>query len=445
MNNGFFRSFSLLNGTQRMKNLALRIRGISNSLETAPSYPYILVLAAGFTLLLISRRPQVLFNPQFWAEDGRNWYADAHNHGIIYSLTTPENGYFQTFSRLAAIVAQAFPLDYGPHVFVALAIAVQVAVALFLVSDRMATLLPERKWRVLLAFFYLALPHAAEVFLNVTNSQWHLALLACLILLAAKPVTVGWKAVDIFAVAIMAVSGPCCILLLPIAAVQFFRHRDRHLGILALILAAGSMIQLSNYLLVGREIRPQLGASIDLLSQILARHVFVSPLLGDRGFQKILNIGMWNEAAYIAISIIGIAALIFVFIRASTELRLLLGFAILIIAAGLASPAVTRDGGQWQVIASTVTATRYWFILTFSFAAVLSYFASTSADKAARLASYFGLFVFVFGMFGDWKIFGLEDLRFKEHAERYAAAPVGTRIVIRLNPQPGWEMTLIKK
>ncbi len=405
-------------------------------------FPIVGLLA---TLILFARRPKSFLNPQFWAEDGREWYADAYNHGIIFSLFTPENGYFQTFSRLAGIVAQAFPLSYGPHIFLALAVAVQVAVVVFLVSERMANVIPERRWRMFLAFLYLAVPHSAEVFVNVTNSQWHLALLACLILLAGKPASTGWKAWDVIAVALMALSGPFCILLLPIAALQFLRDRNFHRGMLALTISAGSLIQLSNYLFTGREIKPQLGASIDLLFQILARHVFVSPLIGDSGFQKVVRAGIWNEAAYIAATLVGVGILIFVVIRASTELRLLLGFAFLIIAAGLMSPAVTREPGQWQAIASNETATRYWFILTFSFAAMLAYLASTAREKPIRYGAYVGLIIFMLGVAGDWKIFALEDLEFPQHAQRFAAAPPGAEVVIPLNPQPEWEMRLTKK
>lgn len=76
------------------------------------------LFAVAAFILIVSRRPSSLTNPQFWAEDGRNWYADAFNHGILYSLTTPEAGYFQTFSRLTAIASLSVPLAYAPLFFI---------------------------------------------------------------------------------------------------------------------------------------------------------------------------------------------------------------------------------------------------------------------------------------------------------------------------------------
>lgn len=403
------------------------------------------VFSTTAVLILFARRPKSFLNPQFWAEDGREWYADAYNLGIVQSLLLPENGYYQTFSRLAAIIAQILPLSFGPLVFLVLSVAVQVAVVLFIVSERTASLIPSKNWRIFLAVMYLAVPHSAEVFVNVTNSQWHLALLACLIVIAKPADETSWKITDIFAVSLMALSGPFCILLLPIALVRFVTVRHFHTALLSAILLVGSLIQLSNYFIVGREIKPQLGANIDLLFQILGRHVFVSPLIGHSGFQKIMKLGIWGEPFYIAATLIGIAVIGYVMFRASAEVRLLLAFALLIIAAGLYTPAVSRESGQWASIAGSETATRYWFILTFSFAAVFIYFASTSDKKRIRQAAYFGLFLSLLGVAGDWKIFSLQDLNFQHYAREFEKVPSGTEYVIPLNPQPEWEMKLVKK
>lgn len=403
------------------------------------------VLSVSAVLILFSRRPRSFLNPQFWAEDGREWYADAFNLSIIQALTLPENGYYQTFSRLAALFAQIFPLSYGPLIFLVLAVSVQVIVALFIASDRMALLIPSKSWRIFLAFMYLALPHSAEVFVNVTNSQWHLALLGCLIILAKPPEQTALKAFDIVAICLMALSGPFCILLLPIAFIRYVTIRRINLAILTAITLAGSIIQFSNYFFVGREIKPQLGASVDLLLQILGRHVFISTLFGHSGFQKIAKLGLWSEPLYIIASLVGIAALAVVFYKASSEIRLLLGFALLIVAAGLYTPAVSRDAGQWASIANSETATRYWFILTFSFLAAFIYFASTADRRWLKRSAFVGIFCALLGVAGDWKIFSLQDLNFQHYAREFENAPTGTEYSIPLNPQPEWEMKLIKK
>src|SRR4026209_2147612 len=85
-------------------------------------------------LLIASHRPDAVLNPQFWAEDGRLWYSDAYNRGILYSPLTPEVGYFQTISRLTAVAAQAVPLTAAPALFNLTAIGVKLAAVVFLVS-----------------------------------------------------------------------------------------------------------------------------------------------------------------------------------------------------------------------------------------------------------------------------------------------------------------------
>lgn len=419
------------------------MRQITKLFSTRPFF--YLVLSVSAILILFSRRPKSFLNPQFWAEDGREWYVDAYHLTIFQSLTLPENGYYQTFSRLAALIAQIFPLSYGPVIFLALAVAVQVIVALFIASDRMASLIPSKNWRIFLAFMYLAVPHSAEVFVNVTNSQWHLALLGCLVIVAAPSEKTGWKIFDVAAIALMSLSGPFCILLLPIVVIRYITTRRTNIALLAGMTLVGSIIQFSNYFFVGREIKPQLGASIDLLFQILGRHVFIGPLFGHSGFQKLAKLGLWGEPLYILATFLGIASLVFVFYKASSELRLLLGFALLIIAAGLYTPAVSRDAGQWASIANSETATRYWFILTFSFAAVFIYFASTADVRWLKRTAYVGIFCALLGVAGDWKIFSLHDLNFQQYAREFENVPVGTEYVIPLNPQPEWEMKLIKK
>lgn len=144
--------------------------------------------------IVVSRRPDALFNPQFWAEDGKNWYAQAYNLGILPSLFLPHTGYLQTISRLTASLAQFFPLAFAPLIFNLVAIAIQILPVNLVISSRFAALIPTLKSRLLLGFVYLALPNSYEINANITNAQWHLALLACMVVLAAPSRLLIWPA-----------------------------------------------------------------------------------------------------------------------------------------------------------------------------------------------------------------------------------------------------------
>ncbi|HEX8355443.1 MAG TPA: hypothetical protein VF611_21225, partial [Pyrinomonadaceae bacterium] len=135
-------------------------------------------------MLIIARRPDAIFNAQFWAEDGAVWYADAYNVGAFKSLFFPAAGYFQTASRLTASLTQLLPLSRAPLAFALVAVAVQALPANLLISSRFSRLIPRLSVRALLAFAYLALPNSAEIHANLTNTQWRLAVITLLVVLA---------------------------------------------------------------------------------------------------------------------------------------------------------------------------------------------------------------------------------------------------------------------
>jgi hypothetical protein len=76
-------------------------------------------LIAGFAidlLLIFLRDPSLFTRPQFWAEDGKVWYAQAYNQGWLHSLTQPLGGYLNTLQRLGAGAALLVPFRWAPLV-----------------------------------------------------------------------------------------------------------------------------------------------------------------------------------------------------------------------------------------------------------------------------------------------------------------------------------------
>lgn len=393
--------------------------------------------------ILFSRKPDSLLNPQFWAEDGRNWYADAYNTGPILSLLTTEAGYYQTISRLIATVSLWFPLEYAPLVFNASAILIQVGVAMFIVSERCRPLLEDIKARYLLALMYLLLPNSWEVFGNLTNSQWHLALLVCLIIVASEPTTKLGRTFDLGATILAALSGPFCLLLLPVACIQSFLTRSRQKLMISMILALGCMVQAYGLLTTTREVQSALGASFDLFFQIVGRHIVLGPLVGIRGFTRLQSWGLWNSISAGIVSIGALALAFYLFGKASAQIRLIMLYAAMICVTALAWPAVTLEPGQWAVIANNPTALRYWFVPGFAFCTCLTYLIFKGESKMSRYVSVGLLFISLYGVVKDFRIDPLNDLDFKSRAAEFENAPSGTVVTIPINPN--WKMELIKK
>jgi hypothetical protein len=394
-------------------------------------------------VLLFSRRPDAFLNPQFYAEDGRVWYADAYNHGVLYSLITPEAGYYQTISRIVAIVSLLVPLVLAPAMFNLAAIAIKAIVVNFLVSSRISEVVPSVGYRIAIAFVYIALPHSSETHGNLTNVQWHLALLAFLVIVAPAKGTIG-KVFDVVVVAISAVSGPFCLLLVPIAVIRFVMRRERWNATLLLVLAIGSLIQMSALLTSERPSRQPLGASFALGQGIIAGHWFVSAILGERWHSWLIRNSAWNVGAAIVVNTIGFGAIVWAWIGSKLELRLLLVFALLIVAAALISPASSSDVPQWTAMWMAGNGSRYWLVPIFSFFVVLLFLSSRySPTSWVRYAAATMLAASLFGIAADWRYPRFKDLEFTKHAAAFQNAPSGQEVAIPINPD--WEMRLRKK
>jgi hypothetical protein len=407
-------------------------------------FPFHLLSSAIAFLLIFSRRPDAILNAQFWAEDGKVWYADAYNHGAIYSFFTPVAGYYQTISRLVAVFAQAFPLDAAPLIFNLAALLCKIAVVNFLLSSRLSRLVPSVAGRVLIAFIYLALPHSGETHANLTNVQWHLALLSFLIIVAAPSDKTLWKIFDCLIVLISALSGPFCLLLLPVAAIKWAKTRDKRMVILFAILAFGAIIQLSSLLTTPRPSQQPLGASFGLFLKIVGGHWFVDSLLGDRIYSRLINWSFWNEISAFFVSLLGFGLLAFAFIRSNLELRLALIFAFLIASSALISPAISSDVPQWSAMWTPGIGSRYWLIPIFCFLVSLLYLAKNAKFSPVRYASVLLLVLSLVGVAADWKYTRFKDLEFQKYAAEFENAPIGQEVVIPINPEP-WEMRLLKK
>lgn len=394
-------------------------------------------------VLLLSRRPDAFLNPQFYAEDGRVWYADAYNYGVLYSLITPEAGYYQTISRIVAIISLLVPLVFAPAIFNFAAIAIKAIVVNFLVSSRMSELVPSFGYRLAIAFVYIALPHSSETHGNLTNVQWHLALLAFLVIVAPPKGTIG-KVFDVVVVAVSAVSGPFCLLLLPVAAIRLVKRRERWNATLLVILAIGSAIQLSALLTTERPSRQPLGASFALGQGIVAGHWFVSAILGERWHGWLIRNSAWNVGAAIVVNLIGFAAIVWAWISSKLELRLLLVFALLIVVGALISPASSSEVPQWTAMWMAGNGSRYWLVPIFSFFVVLLFLSSRDAPGAwVRYAAAIVLVASLIGIVSDWRYPRFKDLEFTKHAAAFQNAPSGQEVTVPINPD--WEMRLRKK
>lgn len=389
--------------------------------------------------IVISHRPDAITYPQFFGEDGAIWYPEAYMSGWFAALFHPRNGYFQTLPRLAAAVALLFPLRFAPLVENLIGITVQVLPVNFLLSERC------RNWgplaaRMLLAFLYLALPNTRELTAAPEEGQWHLALLACMIVLSCLPRTWTARALDIVAVLLSALSGPFAVILLPISLVFWYFRRSHWRLLIAGTVAIGAVMQVISIVTSAAATRSHaiLGATPSLFIRMLGGQVFLGAMLGESGFQVRRPLEILTVAA-----LLGIAVLLYCLVKARLEWKLLVAFCLLVFVASLKNPMVSMTVPQWQVLKDS-SGIRYWFFPMIGFIWALAWCATLSASNTFRFAGISGLLLTFIGIVHEWKNPAFTNFHFAQYADQFERAPWGAMLNIPIFPD-GWTMKLVKK
>lgn len=388
--------------------------------------------------LVISRRPDALFNAQFFGEDVI-WYPEAYINGFR-ALLHSQNGYFQTLPRLVAELALLVPLRFAPLLMNLIGMTFQVLPVNILMSERCA------RWgplylRGLLAVIYIALPNTSEVDVAIEEAQWHLALIACLLALATPAKKVGWQIFDICILLLAGLTGPFAIFLLPITLIFWWSRRDSWRLVESGVLAVGALIQSIAIIQSASETRPKvgLGATPKLFVKLIAGRVYLAGLLGRDSISKYHP----TSLTLIVLTIFGTAVLAYCLIKASMEWKLFLAFCIAVFTASLRAPMVSMTVPQWQIL-SLSPGIRYWFFPTLAFAWALVWCATSPLVKPIQLVSGMALLTMAFGIVIDWRYPAYTDFHFAEYARRFSVADIGTHIRIPVYPD-GWTMELVKK
>lgn len=415
---------------------------------------------AAAAVVVVLRDPAAVLHPQLWAEDGMFWFANAYDHGPVAPLLHAHTGYLQTFPRLVADLGLLVPLPALPLLFAIVAIAVQSAPVGLLASARCEDVVGRRPVRLAVAALYLAVPNSWEVASNLTNAQWHLALLAFLCLVAA-PGGRAWKAFDVAVLTLSGLTGPFAIILAPLGLVWLRRgRRCRWTAVLWLIAALAAALQCVELVVSPRGHYAALGASASRLVAIVGGQVGIGPLFGEHGIA-------WLQAhaphLAFAADVLGLAGVLGLLGAALAKgplaLRLFVAFAVAIVAAALASPVTSLTHPQWAQLALPDDGQRYWFLPTLAVLVSLLWLGSSllarrrAHDPVAmrgpvlRMAAAGPLAALAlsapFGMRLDWKVPTYPAVGFRQAAQRFVSARPGSPLDVPIEP-PGWHMVLVK-
>ncbi|MFN2581846.1 MAG: hypothetical protein ABR498_03790 [Candidatus Dormibacteria bacterium] len=396
-------------------------------------------VALSAVAVLLARRPEVITQPQFYAEDGQAWYADAHNNGFV-SLFVPVGGYLNTVQRLVGLACGGMPLQSAALVFGLVALGMQTLPAIMFASSRFRDVIGHDGLRALVAMVYVVMPNP-ELTGNLTNTQWHLAVLAFLVIVASTPRSRSGRVFDIAVLALSGLSGPYALFLFPIA---LWRHRDDLRGfrrITVIVLGLTALVQLLILvpsMIVAPRSGAQLGFAADrffliVTNQMLTRftaHAIGPPLL----------------ALAVAVAVATVIVLAAGWLRGSSELRAFIAFAVLIAASGLLLPytRLPQTLPAWQVIATGRAGNRYFFLLSVALAlSILAIVATVRGHTHHPGARWWPgvtmAVVMVAASAGAWRYLPLPD----ENLDHYQAvidhSPAGTVVSVPIDPT-GWSM-----
>lgn len=399
-------------------------------------------------IILYFRNPQLFTHPQFWAEDGRVWFQEAHNFGFFSSVIRHQDGYFQTFARLVASTASLFPLRYAPRIFSFASIAMFLLPALFILSKRFKSIISFSWGRILLFLLYVVLPNTAELHGNLTNAQWYLGLLVALILVSEKPKSIWGKVFDVAALVLCALSGPFGIIIGVFGVLLWWFTKNNYTLLQGVLLLSFSLAQVGSLFVNGGRPGNMLGANVGLFFEILSKQVLSGLLLGSQGYLWFSQHMDSSAVLFVILACLGLVVMMYQLDTGSWNLRFVVIFGVAIFFATLASPTVAQTGNSpWQLLLDSYAGARYWLIPMFAFALVVVVSLHNSNPLWIRLLSSLLLSLSLIGIIFDFKDPPLPDLEYAKYMREYNHAAIGSIVRIPINPlgSEDWTMRLVKK
>jgi hypothetical protein len=400
------------------------------------------ILIFGLTFLaLVSRRPDALFSPQLFGEAGIVYLMQAHSVGWS-AVFHPRVGYFTLLPRLVTGLALLLPMRMLPLVENLVALTIQALVVTVLLSSRTRGFGP-LSLRALMAIVYVALPDASEVHATLVNSQWHLALLAAILVVSESPRTAAPRVFDVVVIAISGLTGPFSIFLFPIAVLFWWVRRDTWRLVSAGLVGATALIQAAALITenaAGTRLPTGLGATPKRFVELMGGHFFIGSLLGGAG-----PAWLQNDIVLAAAFLLGTACLAYCLWKASLEIKLLTIFALLVFAGSLRSPLLSGTMTQWEALRILPVGVRYWFFPMVAVGWTLAWFFRIAPRRSARVAAAGVLALMSVAATRHWRYPAYPDVGFARHAEEYEAAPPGALVTLPVVPSADWAVTIPKK
>jgi hypothetical protein len=433
---------------------------MDKNVEFAKAFPNIrlpegrlfLILAVALAAIVeISHEPGHLMHPELFAEDGPFWLANAYNNGL-QSLLQPLAGYLQTVSRLVALFAVLFPMTSVPRTFAVAALCIELLPIILILSDRARLLIPSQSARIMLAVFYICAPNSFEVFINLTNAMWSLALTAFMVIILPKPKAIGAKIFDYTVLVMSGLSGPIVIFNAIIAWWTVIGDDKKNLRenlLYAVLTSVCALVQLS-VIFSDPSSRPyNLGATPNRFIHIVLDQVIFGGTIGNHIVARLMTNSWWMNffpaiLFFCLAMLLGLTA----FIKGPPAHRKFVFLSAAIFLAALKSPEVSRSAPQWFVMQTPGAGDRYYVIpILCWFTSLLVLSARPWYSIPERIGHWIARIIIIsccIGSFYDWHYDPLAKNDFHWVAKQFDHAPIGKVFMIPVSP-PSFNFLLMKQ
>jgi len=393
--------------------------------------------------ILVTRRWDALSHAQFYAEDGRVFFADAYNRGWFRPVFDSYVSYLHFFPRICSGLALLLPFSRVPLFFSSISLVCSALTANIILSSRSDGWGPLRM-RALLAAALVALPNCREVSWGLAETNFWLAIIAVLLLIAQPPRSGLGKTIGLVFFTIFGLTGPFCIFLLPFAVYQSWRNRSWYGWLSLTVLTVTSLVQAWAMLILdpkGRGLQTLAATPVTFL-RLIGGQVVLGALVGSNILAKLKS--PTAEVVLSCFALGGIGLMLYCFRRASTPMRIFLLYTAILLAACLISP-LEMDRPKlavWEGLA-TVPGQRYWFFPTMAFVWSLVWLAWNGRGAVRTTSRLLLAFMLMVGVVRDWEIPKLYESHFAQSVEQFNAAAPGTVLTL---PEgcPGWTMRIVK-
>lgn len=394
-------------------------------------------------VILITRRPDVFFHPQLWAEDGAVFLLQVWNGDVLGSILTPRDGYFQTLPKVTMAFASIFDLNYVAFISVAIATSIRLAFIAFILSSRLNNF--DIKLRILFVLYYLLQPNVQEGYINITNTHTYLAIYLLAIIISDEPKNKLSKTHDLIVLALSGVSGPFVALLAPsLALKRLYQHGGlfsalKKINAFDLVFSLCLIIQASSVFFGDfSRTKTPLGASLPLFFDIFSYKIIFGSFIDLKFANWVFDKQLMNAG----LTCILIAAVIHAFIKTGWHSKSIITYIAFSVFVSLYKPVISQSGDQWPLLFSPIVGSRYFIITGMGLFCLVMYylFYVLKNNIAITLATLSVIFVC---LCFSYRMPRLDNVGYSEDVKTYNKASIGEEVTIRINP-PGWAVKLIK-